>query len=140
MRTALHLAASEGHHRVVRFLIEQCETLPEEDRITKLSPRDRWQRTPLDDAYSGEHKRVIDLLKKAGAYRGQAQGTIHFRGGLIRSSTFLKLKSKPVGKAGGSGAKKEPAGGKKKPAQPMMRPMPEAPVTSPAHVKQKSGK
>jgi len=127
MRTALHLAASEGHHRVVRFLIEQCETLPEEERITKLSPRDRWQRTPLDDAYSGEHKRVIDLLKKAGAYRGQAQGTIHFRGGLIRSSTFLKLKSKPPGTKVG-----KKVGGAQPPKKKALPFMPEAPVPSPA--------
>merc|ERR1719510_767595 len=50
MRTAAHLAASEGHHRVVRFIVEQIQNQPEDERAEKLNPRDRWQRTPLDDA------------------------------------------------------------------------------------------
>jgi len=95
MRTALHLAASEGHHHVVRFIVEQTQGLPQEERSKWLSPKDRWQRTPLDDAYSGDHKRVIKILEEAGSRRNfNLKGTVHFKGGIIRSSTFLKLKSK----------------------------------------------
>jgi len=41
-RTALHLAAAEGHLHVIRMLIEQCHVPPQ--------PKDRWNFTPLDDA------------------------------------------------------------------------------------------
>jgi len=95
-RTALHLAASEGHHRVVKFIVEQIQNLPMEERIEKLTPKDRWQRTPLDDAHSGGHKKVIQILEEAGAKRNyNLTGTMQFRGGIIRSATFLKLKEKP---------------------------------------------
>ncbi|KAI6221261.1 No extended memory [Aphelenchoides besseyi] len=56
-RTALHLAASEGHPDVLRFLINTAKV--------KLDPRDRWQRTPLHDARSERHFECIRLLEKA---------------------------------------------------------------------------
>merc|ERR1739842_200197 len=37
-RTALHLAASEGHIEVVHFLLEKCNVKP--------APKDRWGHTP----------------------------------------------------------------------------------------------
>ena len=56
-RTAMHLAASEGKIRVVRWLIE---------RGVRSNPRDRWGGTPLDDAKREGHVEVVKLLKKVG--------------------------------------------------------------------------
>jgi serine/threonine protein kinase len=57
-RTALHLAASEGHPHVVSYLLESG---------VDVDPRDRWGGTPLDDAMSHGHHEVIRLLKSYGA-------------------------------------------------------------------------
>src|SRR5690606_4463750 len=46
-RTPLHLAASEGHLNIVKYLV--CE------KKANVNVRDRWNRTPLDDAISGKH-------------------------------------------------------------------------------------
>ena len=39
-RTALHVAAAEGHLDVVRFLVEMA--------LVSLKPKDRWGFTPLE--------------------------------------------------------------------------------------------
>ena len=57
-RTALHLAASEGHRDVVNYLIESH---------ISINPTDRWGNTPLDDANRGMFVEVIELLIKNGA-------------------------------------------------------------------------
>lgn len=44
-RTALHLAASEGHLDIVKILAAQ--------KNINLNPSDRWGNTPLDDAHRG---------------------------------------------------------------------------------------
>lgn len=67
-RTALHLAASEGHNNCVEFIIE---SVPEEKRGFALSVSDRWGNTPLDDAIRNGHGSCETLLKNAGASRGQ---------------------------------------------------------------------
>uniref|UniRef100_A0A914E0Z4 glutaminase n=1 Tax=Acrobeloides nanus TaxID=290746 RepID=A0A914E0Z4_9BILA len=54
-RTALHLAACEGHTHVVEFLLHVAKVQPE--------PRDRWNMTPLDNAKQYNHKDVIQLLQ-----------------------------------------------------------------------------
>ena len=52
-RTAIHLAASEGHANVVDFLL---------NKGAKKDPVDRFGGTPLQDAKKGKHKKVISLL------------------------------------------------------------------------------
>ena len=52
-RTALHLAASEGKHAVVDYLLRHG---------VDPSPVDRWGNTPLDDARRAGHLQVVRLL------------------------------------------------------------------------------
>ena len=59
-RTALHLAAAEGREQVVRYLIENGAA---------INPRDRWNATPLDDAYRHRRENVIGLLEANGGAR-----------------------------------------------------------------------
>lgn len=56
-RTALHLAASEGHYDAALFLLE-CGMDP--------NPKDRWKGTPLDDAIREGHARIVELLQSRG--------------------------------------------------------------------------
>jgi len=57
-RTALHLAASEGHIDVVTFL---CK------RGANVNVEDRWGGRPLDDALEKDNKRVAEVLRGYGA-------------------------------------------------------------------------
>uniref|UniRef100_A0A7N8YDF7 glutaminase n=1 Tax=Mastacembelus armatus TaxID=205130 RepID=A0A7N8YDF7_9TELE len=54
-RTALHVAAAEGHTEVVRFLLEACKVNP--------VPRDRWGNTPMDEAVQFGHHDVVTILQ-----------------------------------------------------------------------------
>nr|XP_051688786.1 glutaminase liver isoform, mitochondrial isoform X2 [Oryctolagus cuniculus]XP_051702338.1 glutaminase liver isoform, mitochondrial isoform X2 [Oryctolagus cuniculus] len=54
-RTALHVAAAEGHTEVVKFLIEACKVNP--------FVKDRWGNIPLDDAVQFNHLEVVKLLQ-----------------------------------------------------------------------------
>ncbi|XP_046666727.1 glutaminase liver isoform, mitochondrial-like [Homalodisca vitripennis] len=58
-RTALHLAAAEGHLPCVSFLIDQCK-LP-------LNCKDRWGKTPLDEARTFGRLNVAEYLDKRNA-------------------------------------------------------------------------
>ncbi|XP_064115781.1 glutaminase liver isoform, mitochondrial-like isoform X1 [Macrobrachium nipponense] len=61
-RTALHVAASEGHYNIVEYLLRNCQVAP--------LPKDRWDRTPLDDARSFGHPRVAGLIEDSCLRRG----------------------------------------------------------------------
>ncbi|XP_041725699.1 glutaminase kidney isoform, mitochondrial-like [Coregonus clupeaformis] len=54
-RTALHVAAVEGHAEVVRFLLEVCKVNP--------VPRDRWDNTPMKEALHFGHHDVVTILQ-----------------------------------------------------------------------------
>ena len=66
-RTALHLAASEGHLECVKFIIN---ALPTDRKSDVLSQKDRWGGTPLGDALRYEHYECADILREAGAQKG----------------------------------------------------------------------
>uniref|UniRef100_A0A8C8DZI5 glutaminase n=1 Tax=Oryzias sinensis TaxID=183150 RepID=A0A8C8DZI5_9TELE len=55
-RTALHVAAAEGHQEAVMFLTEICKVNPH--------GKDRWGNTPLDDAMQFGHDAVVSILQK----------------------------------------------------------------------------
>ena len=54
-RTALHVAAAEGHLECVEFLLRHCRVSP--------SIQDRWGNTPLEDAQRFQHSRVAELIR-----------------------------------------------------------------------------
>ncbi|XP_068585792.1 glutaminase liver isoform, mitochondrial-like isoform X1 [Cebidichthys violaceus] len=55
-RTALHVAAAEGHGEAVIFLTEVCKVNP--------NLKDRWGNTPLDDAMQFGHDGVVSVLQE----------------------------------------------------------------------------
>ncbi|XP_056128759.1 glutaminase kidney isoform, mitochondrial-like [Lampris incognitus] len=55
-RTALHIAAAEGHVEAVVFLTEVCKVNPH--------VKDRWGNTPLDDAMQFSHDAVVSVLQQ----------------------------------------------------------------------------
>jgi glutaminase len=72
-RTALHLAATEGQHAVVKYLLAQQlqkrgggggQQPGGQDGQPALLQQDRWGSTPLDDARKNEHESVIKLLSR----------------------------------------------------------------------------
>eukprot|EP00960_Hanusia_phi_P051994 761167-Hanusia_phi.AAC.1 len=57
-RTALHLAAAEGQYDVVQYLLGMQ---------ADVNAKDRWGGDALKDAMRGNHRKVTELLKEAGA-------------------------------------------------------------------------
>nr|CDJ80161.1 Ankyrin and Glutaminase domain containing protein [Haemonchus contortus] len=55
-RTALHVAAAEGHMHLVKFFVNVAKV--------NHQPRDRWGRTPLDDARAFHHEDCVRFLLK----------------------------------------------------------------------------
>jgi glutaminase len=56
-RTALHLAASNGHLTVVKYLLSTAR-----DAKALKSFKDRFGNTPFDDAVRENHKEIAALL------------------------------------------------------------------------------
>ena len=67
-RTALHIAASEGHVKICAFLVE---------RGARVNRSDRWGGFPLDDAHRHRHSEVVNLLRKHGAKFGSTSQTVN---------------------------------------------------------------
>jgi len=67
-RTALHLAAAEGHLECVKFIVDST---PDDKRSAVVSSKDRWGGTPLDDALRHGHDEVAEVLRQAGATVGK---------------------------------------------------------------------
>uniref|UniRef100_A0A7S3L3V8 Protein kinase domain-containing protein n=1 Tax=Amphora coffeiformis TaxID=265554 RepID=A0A7S3L3V8_9STRA len=63
-RTALHVAASEGHLPICKLLIEKFGS--------RINRSDRWGGSPLDDAHRHRHEVVISYLRSKGAMTGSA--------------------------------------------------------------------
>ncbi|CAG0913555.1 unnamed protein product [Notodromas monacha] len=55
-RSALHLAACEGHVELVKFLVDCCKA--------DVTLKDRWGNSALDDAQSFGRTEVVSLLKE----------------------------------------------------------------------------
>ena len=73
-RTPLHIAAAEGNHEIVKLLLEAGAV---------LTAKDRWGRTPLDDAIFGRYAVTAGLLEFA----------IHNEGDLKNVSNFESVPS-----------------------------------------------
>jgi serine/threonine protein kinase len=69
-RTALHVAASEGHLEIVIFLVEICKA--------KVNRSDRWGGSPLDDALRHRHTQVVAYLRDHGASTGSGNRAVNF--------------------------------------------------------------
>ncbi|KAL0968434.1 hypothetical protein UPYG_G00266800 [Umbra pygmaea] len=55
-RTALHVAASEGHSQIIQFLVENAGA--------NYSLKDRWGNTPMQEAVKHSHDNAAQLLRK----------------------------------------------------------------------------
>jgi glutaminase len=67
-RTAMHLAASEGHAQCLQFLVD-C--MPEHLRAELISKEDRWHGTPLDEAETHNHHACAKIIQAAGGRKGR---------------------------------------------------------------------
>lgn len=66
-RTALHLAAAEGHVDCVEFLLKHCDV--------PYNVRDRWGNTALDEATRFGYDQVIEQLNVWATSREKDSGT-----------------------------------------------------------------
>ena len=62
-RTPLHLAASNGHLNVIKYLHENIPGLD-------INPVDRWDGTPYDDSLREQKDEVADYLESIGGCSG----------------------------------------------------------------------
>ncbi|KAL3905425.1 MAG: hypothetical protein SGILL_009683, partial [Bacillariaceae sp.] len=68
-RTALHVAASEGHLNICDYLVKKG---------AKINRSDRWGGSPLDDATHHRHKELIAYFRSLGAVPGSANKSANF--------------------------------------------------------------
>ena len=61
LRTAIHLAASEGHLNVLKYLVAQVKPTAIAHVVFAT---DRWRNTPLDDACREKHKLCEVFLRE----------------------------------------------------------------------------
>ena len=54
-RTALHLAACEGHIDVIRFLVETCRV--------DINVEDNWGNVPIDEAKRQGYKDIVKYFE-----------------------------------------------------------------------------
>ncbi|KAL9186070.1 hypothetical protein ACHAXT_005308 [Thalassiosira profunda] len=80
-RTALHLAAGEGHLDVVKYL---CK------RGANVNAEDRWGGKPLDDALQKGNEEVAKVLKKYGAMDTESLN-LHRTSDVLSSSVDVAL-------------------------------------------------
>ena len=66
-RTALHVAASEGHVDICVFLVEE--------KGCRINRSDRWGGSPLDDAHRHRQEEVVKFLRQHGATTGSLDQT-----------------------------------------------------------------
>jgi len=78
-RTALHVAASEGHLTIVQFLVESVLNSKRSVRMKKrlLNRSDRWGGSPLDDAHRHRHTISAQFLRGHGARPGTLDNHAH---------------------------------------------------------------
>jgi len=62
-RTALHLAAAEGHQECVSFLLDTARV--------EVEAFDRWGHTPLQEAERGQHEEVVKIIRDNIISRGR---------------------------------------------------------------------
>ncbi|CAJ0959599.1 unnamed protein product, partial [Mesorhabditis belari] len=67
-RTALHIAAAEGHAHLVKFFLHVAKV--------HHNPKDRWGRVPIEDARQFKHDECIRLLLRAQMRDGRQYPTI----------------------------------------------------------------
>jgi len=60
-RTALHLACTEGHQKIVEYIVAHPKL--------SLQAKDRWGTTPLNDARAANHHKIVSILQQAIATR-----------------------------------------------------------------------
>merc|ERR1712151_233454 len=65
LRTAQHLAASEGHLEVLKYLVAQAARQGKLAEV--LAAEDRWGNTALDDARRENNSRCEEFLKLRGS-------------------------------------------------------------------------
>ena len=69
-RTALHIAASEGHLHICKYLVEE--------KSAQINRSDRWGGSPLDDAHRHHHVEVAAYLRSKGAVTGSSDLVTNF--------------------------------------------------------------